>query len=381
MNIIKNFFTINFDAQVSNIMSFFKKLPKYILISGIIRLIVFIVACLFLDINYNILKLFFLILLFTNLFLSKNKVEYILTILFLMGFWFIIFDNIIVYYIFKYINCINEQISSYTPFIVFASSYDDLISLDLFNKDYNSNSLDSIDLKRKYFHMDDFYMLLKLGAKNTFFLYNINMIVDPTVDSVNLEVREDETMNLNNVSKNREKVRLEIANWMKEDDKLFNNIISAVKQLKDIEFNLEKYEAEKIKFNNIISNINNGTELWYPPESVNLFTEYLELLNNLISDLKDREFNTIVNIPLPKETLEEKIFFSEGKELEAEDYMDNAVHNMKMFEEEKELEAEEKKELETEKKKELEAEEKKELEAEDYMDNAVHDMKMFEEDE
>jgi len=168
---------------------------------------------------------------------------------------------------------------------------------------------------------------------------------------------------------------------MKEDDKLFNNIISAVKQLKDIEFNLEKYEAEKIKFNNIISNINNGTELWYPPESVNLFTEYLELLNNLISDLKDREFNTIVNIPLPKETLEEKIFFSEGKELEAEDYMDNAVHNMKMFEEEKELEAEEKKELETEKKKELEAEEKKELEAEDYMDNAVHDMKMFEEDE
>jgi len=86
MNIIKNFFTINFDAQVSNIMSFFKKLPKYILISGIIRLIVFIVACLFLDINYNILKLFFLILLFTNLFLSKNKVEYILTILFLMGF-------------------------------------------------------------------------------------------------------------------------------------------------------------------------------------------------------------------------------------------------------------------------------------------------------
>jgi len=55
-------------------------------------------------------------------------------------------------------------------------------------------------------------MLLKLGAKNTFFLYNINMIVDPTVDSVNLEVREDETMNLNNVSKNREKVRLEIAN-------------------------------------------------------------------------------------------------------------------------------------------------------------------------
>jgi len=99
-------------------------------------------------------------------------------------------------------------------------------------------------------------------------------------------------------------------NNMRLPSELFNirNInLSIGEQLGGVIDNLGKYQAEKIKFSNIIDNINNGTELFYPPESKSLFIQSLDLLDCLIEDLRSRELNLISNLPSLPEPTEEEI--------------------------------------------------------------------------
>lgn len=95
---------------------------------------------------------------------------------------------------------------------------------------------------------------------------------------------------------------------------LFNtrNInLSIGEQLEGVLDNLAKYEAEKLKFKGIINNINNDTELFYPPESKILFLQYLDLIDFLIDDLRSREKDFLSNLPsLPEETPEEREYLS-----------------------------------------------------------------------
>src|SRR5579875_1655464 len=136
--------------------------------------------------------------------------------------------------------------------------------------------------------------------------------------------------------------------------------LSIEEQLQGVLNNLEKYRIQEIKFINIIENIDNNTELFYPTESKNLFIEYLDLLKVLIDDLISREFNLLTNLPLPQPTAEETVslLYSDGtlssyptdtsipvqpeeysstlseeiSSFESEDYMNDVIH-MGMFDE------------------------------------------------
>jgi hypothetical protein len=146
--------------------------------------------------------------------------------------------------------------------------------------------------------------------------------------------------------------------------------LSIGQQLDGVIDNLAKYEAEKFKFLEIIAKIDNGTELFFPPESKSLFIEYLDLIDVLLEDLRLREYNYLNNLPsLPQPTEEEimslhldsvllpesqssfqsevsfpdqiefsssSTIYEEISSLEPEDYMNDAI-NMGMFNIEKEL--------------------------------------------
>src|SRR5689334_24527451 len=86
-----------------------------------------------------------------------------------------------------------------------------------------------------------------------------------------------------------------------------NRDLSIGIQLDSVIDNLDKYEAERMKFCSTIDNINNGTELFYPPEAKTLFTEYLGLIEVLIDDLRSREYNLLGNLPSLPEQWEEEI--------------------------------------------------------------------------
>jgi len=82
--------------------------------------------------------------------------------------------------------------------------------------------------------------------------------------------------------------------------------ISIGYQLDTVMDNLVKYEAERLKFLNIVDNIDKDRELFYDPKAKILFLQYLDLLPHLIEDLRLREFTLLSNLPaLPEQTQEE----------------------------------------------------------------------------
>jgi hypothetical protein len=72
--------------------------------------------------------------------------------------------------------------------------------------------------------------------------------------------------------------------------------LSLDKQLESVINNIEKYSNEMIKFNNILYNIENGTEKFYPKESKMLFNQYREALPYLIDDYKSCANNIVSEI-------------------------------------------------------------------------------------
>jgi cytochrome c oxidase subunit 1 len=67
--------------------------------------------------------------------------------------------------------------------------------------------------------------------------------------------------------------------------------ISTEKLLDNIKYEFEAYEMQTKKFSDIIKNIEQNKENFYPPESKYLFKDYLEVIDNLKKDLKTMEIN------------------------------------------------------------------------------------------
>ena len=361
-----------------NYISIFKKLLKYILISAIFKLIVFFLVAIlsFFNINDLFFNLLIWILLFNNIIISKNKKEYIITIGFLMGFWYVV-GNIF---------SINESASFLSIFILFASNYDALLSFDLSN-DYYSKFLNSNEWDFEFKFLNSI-ITAQAGSTN-FWLKDIKLIetneYDPigSVQKLNVEtfsthlVLENSSYKTFESNIEKEEVfdnkdqklkRLDLIKKMRLQGELFNikSInLSIGYQLDTIIDNLIKYEAEMLKFNNIIMNIENGTELFYDPKAKSLFLEYLNLLPYLLEDLRSKEFNILCNlpplpdqteaeidslspqsVPLPEQSEEEieslspqSVPLPEQSEeevnslLEVEDIMEDAIKNMGMFSE------------------------------------------------
>jgi hypothetical protein len=88
-------------------------------------------------------------------------------------------------------------------------------------------------------------------------------------------------------------------------------VLSKADLLQMVKDNLIKYEAEALKFQDTINNIENGTEPFYDPNSRILFLQYLnELIPRLLEDNRAYLFNMISDIlrnisHIPDETLAE----------------------------------------------------------------------------
>ena len=129
-----------------------------------------------------------------------------------------------------------------------------------------------------------------------------------------------------------------------------------VEQLEKVNYEFEAYQNQIQKFSDINSNIIEGKEKFYPDESMKLFIDYIEVIEHLLEDLSQRQFNIISSIPLPEQTEEEisSLFSDNTTEstcceyiplpeqtqeeidslLEPEDYMFDAIYTLNMFSEE-----------------------------------------------
>jgi len=67
--------------------------------------------------------------------------------------------------------------------------------------------------------------------------------------------------------------------------------ISSEELLKNIKYEYECYDVQTQKFSDIINNIENNKENFYPPEAKHLFKDYLKVIDILKQDLKTMENN------------------------------------------------------------------------------------------
>ncbi len=79
--------------------------------------------------------------------------------------------------------------------------------------------------------------------------------------------------------------------WIKTIDIEQRQELSFVEQVNKIKNEFEKYENEGKKFEEIISNINNNKEGFYPKESKILFKNYLKLIKSLKINLQSMKTN------------------------------------------------------------------------------------------
>jgi hypothetical protein len=357
-----------------NYTSIIKKLPKYILISVAFKFFFFIFLSILniCDINALYFKILIWILIFNNVLISKNKREYVIIIILLVGFWFI------VGYIFS------EIFTGFPSFLLFfAFNYDDSLSLDCSSNDYYSHKLLSLNSEKWIFKE---YSSIFYPLKNWF--KGINLVEGKEYDRIgevhkvngyaeklskDLDGLEDNSYKPfvnytgnEEVFENAESkklIRSELIKKFRLQGGLFNITrpnLSIGYQLDTVLDNLVKYEAERLKFLNIIDNIEKGQELFYDPEARTLFIQYLDLLPHLIEDLRLREVTLLSNLPalpeqtqeeidslspqgvaLPEQTKEEIAALSKQddqmpvspseKSLEAEDFMEDALKNLGMF--------------------------------------------------
>lgn len=73
--------------------------------------------------------------------------------------------------------------------------------------------------------------------------------------------------------------------------------ITIEEQLNRIEYEYKCYDIQDEKFRNIIKNIDNNKENFYPQESKALFKEYLDIIDVLKTEMKSVETNLKKDLP------------------------------------------------------------------------------------
>lgn len=113
-------------------------------------------------------------------------------------------------------------------------------------------------------------------------------------------------------SKNKEYIRWLFSEKMKEQGGLITKSLnlSIYEELEKIIYESQAYEGQKQKFQNIIINIDQGKEEFFPVESKILFLEYLEVISHLLEELNSRKLNIVSGIPLPEQTEKELEFLT-----------------------------------------------------------------------
>lgn len=351
-------------------MIILKKLPKYILISAIFKLILFFLVTILSYFNINTIDFYLLIwiLLFYSIIISKNKGEYIITMGILVGFWYVIGNMF----------SINElQYLSF--FTAFASNYDGLLSFDLPappTNDYYSDNIMNSQISKNVLIESLTGSAAKLkvtgcAAK----IYNHWEIFSYETSETNLNQRLDNIAN----------IRFEANSLNIKDLSGFG--LSKADILEMVKDNLIKYEAEALKFNNTVNNIENGTEPFYDPNSRILFLQYLnELIPLLLENNRSNLFNILSDIlsnlsNMPVETQAEiESFFSaknlplpEQTEAEIESLSPQSVPLPEQTEEEIESLSPQSVSLPEQTEEEINSL----LEVEDFMEDAIKNLGMF----
>jgi uncharacterized Zn ribbon protein len=186
-----------------------------------------------------------------------------------------------------------------------------------------------------------------------------------------------------------EKIRSESKNLNIKD--LSGFILSKADLLDMVKDNLIKYEAEALKFNNTINNIENGSELFYDPKSKILFLQYLnELIPCLLENNRSSLFNMLSDILsnlsyIPEETqaqlesflLAQIVPLPEQTELEIESLSPQSVPLPEQTEEE--IESLSPQSVPLPEQTEEEINYLNSLEVEDFMEDAINNLGMFSE--
>ncbi len=94
-----------------------------------------------------------------------------------------------------------------------------------------------------------------------------------------------------NIEKNSFNPQARKRNWNETISKQEVPNFTIESQLTNVKKEFEAYDNQTNKFNNIINNIDNGKEQFFPDESKPLFEEYVKMINLLKINLKNIEVN------------------------------------------------------------------------------------------
>lgn len=190
-----------------------------------------------------------------------------------------------------------------------------------------------------------------------FYFYNYKDYINYSFYISSEDMYEEEIFDTN---KNKEYIRSLFFEKMKEQGGFSKKSLnlSLLEELEQVTYESDTYEAQKQKFKDIIINIDQNKENFYPLESKILFVQYIEVIQHLLKELNLRKLNIISNIPLPEQTKEEVEYLTKGIEeikssepkdillpeqteeeinslLEPEDFMSDALNYMNIFSEDK----------------------------------------------
>lgn len=325
----------------------FKKLPKYIIISVIFKLILNFLSNTLSFYNINAIYFYLLIAMFLwfSFFTCKNKAEYIIIITILMGFWYILINVFI-------INGLQDL-----PFLTgFAVFYHNEFSFDLSNNFIDSDNKNAMNKSFDYLSKeiklietkvyDTSSSVEKLKVENYHNPLHLENYSEETYET-NLDFSYETLDRQLERSHNIQNIKLQ-AKSLKINDLRSSSIVSEAEALDNLKDNLYKYKAEDLKFKGIIEKIDMNTENFYPAEAKVLFTEYRELIPVLIGNINECLDNLLPpqNVPLPEQTEEELNSLEvdsidvplleqikEENSLEVEDIMEDAIKKLGMFSE------------------------------------------------
>lgn len=385
--------TCYYDSIYIDFLIVIKKLPKYFLISIFFKLIINGVTTILtiFGINPIYFFIFLFVVIFWNFCFSVYKEEYIITFFFIGSFWYImsnyiLLDNFI--HIYKDMYSTKNNCFYFNNFLY---NYDNLLSFNLsFNYDFYSKNLElniefnffkfifnifkpwlNIELEeieeydvlggvqkqiiKKIFYFSN----LSITSKQPYF-YEFKSYVDYSFNISYEDICEDRYEEIYGPNKNKEYIRSLFFEKMREEGGFLKKSLnlSLLEELEQVTYELDTYETQKQKFKDIIINIDQKKENFYPSESKILFFQYIEVIQHLLKELNLRKLNIISNIPLPEQTEEEieyltksieEIKNSEPKDillpvqteeeinslLESEDFMSDALNYMNMFSEDK----------------------------------------------
>jgi Cytochrome C and Quinol oxidase polypeptide I len=366
-----------------------KKFPEVLIISAIFKLSLFLIF--FFLSFFNLSGLYFKIIIYIFIFISflfsKNKRQYIITVLLLMGFWSLIFELGTLlgleslfsksiagsfYYIEKFFY--NSEISNWgvSFFSSFISNYAEANFDFYIEKFYFWNSFNFNEYQFNFWEdiLNKFNFKVFSGNSGGsgspggpgdpkdskfqifgWFIEKLKIYFTENRDSSNEDLEsssEDsdsispgknlnqnsfkENSGLNNLKENsgpnsfKENFHQDsfnkTSNTKNCEEEILNKKISKVRnlhitiekqalnlslkeQLGLVFREIDQYNFKIQGFKHTISNIDEGTEKFYPDSAKILFLKYVDLINSLLDELNSRCLNIIFNIALPEQTPEE----------------------------------------------------------------------------